>query len=43
MGQVQRLKGQATLVKGANPGIGQAIAVEMAKEGARVASLPNTN
>lgn len=32
----QRLKGQSALVTGANSGIGQAIAIEMAKEGARV-------
>jgi glucose 1-dehydrogenase len=32
----QRLKGQSALVTGANSGIGQAIAIEMAKEGAQV-------
>ena len=36
MNQIQRLKGQSALVTGANSGIGQAIAMEMAKEGARV-------
>jgi glucose 1-dehydrogenase len=33
----QRLKGQSALITGANSGIGQAIAIEMAKEGAQVA------
>lgn len=37
MHQTQRLKGQSALVTGANSGIGQAIAIEMAKEGALVA------
>jgi glucose 1-dehydrogenase len=36
MHQIQRLKGQSALITGANSGIGQAIAMEMAKEGARV-------
>lgn len=36
MEQNQRLKGQSALITGANSGIGQAIAIEMAKEGARV-------
>jgi glucose 1-dehydrogenase len=36
MHQIQRLKGQSALVTGANSGIGQAIAMEMAKEGALV-------
>lgn len=37
MNQIQRLKGQSALVTGANSGIGQAIAMEMAREGAQVA------
>ena len=32
---MQKLKGQSALITGANSGIGQAIAMEMAKEGAR--------
>ncbi len=36
MQQNQRLKGQSALVTGANSGIGQAIALEMAREGAQV-------
>jgi glucose 1-dehydrogenase len=36
MNQLQRLKGQSALVTGANSGIGQAIAIGMAKEGAQV-------
>jgi glucose 1-dehydrogenase len=36
MNQIQRLKGQSALITGANSGIGQAIAIEMAKEGAQV-------
>lgn len=36
MNQIQRLKGQSALVTGANSGIGKAIALEMAKEGALV-------
>jgi glucose 1-dehydrogenase len=32
----QRLKGQSAMITGANSGIGQAIAMEMAKEGAQV-------
>jgi glucose 1-dehydrogenase len=36
MNQVQRLKGQSALVTGANSGIGKAVAIEMAKEGANV-------
>jgi glucose 1-dehydrogenase len=36
MNQSQKLKGQSALVTGANSGIGQAIAIEMAKEGAQV-------
>jgi glucose 1-dehydrogenase len=37
MYEIQKLKGQSALVTGANSGIGQAIAIEMAKEGAKVA------
>ena len=33
---MQRLKGQSALVTGASSGIGQAIAIEFAKEGAQV-------
>ena len=36
MNEIQRLKGQSALVTGANSGIGQAVAMEMAKEGAQV-------
>ncbi len=36
MHQIQRLKGQSALVTGANSGIGKAIAIEMAKEGAQI-------
>jgi len=36
MDQAHRLNGQTALVTGANSGIGQAVAVEMAREGARV-------
>lgn len=36
MNQIQRLKGQSVLVTGANSGIGKAIAIEMAREGAHV-------
>jgi len=36
MGNSQRLKGQSALVTGASSGIGKAIAIEMAKEGANV-------
>lgn len=36
MNQVQRLKGQSALVTGSNSGIGKAVAIEMAKEGANV-------
>ncbi len=36
MHQNQRLKGQSALITGANSGIGYAIAMEMAKEGAQV-------
>ncbi len=36
MQQNQRLKGQSALITGSNSGIGKSIALEMAKEGARV-------
>ncbi len=36
MHQTQKLKGQSALITGANSGIGYAIAMEMAQEGARV-------
>jgi glucose 1-dehydrogenase len=40
---MQKLKGQSALITGANSGIGEAVAIEMAKEGASVAINYVTN